>query len=165
MRRDKKMNNSSNKTYVDILKDSYNNPNVSISREQRYNLSTILLKTDRVSSDNILRIAGMLNRKPDDSYFIVYGLLMQYQDNSMENIESKTNKKLSLDDKSDALEESCQIISKNIQNKEFIDQIYKDIRLGNNIAKIYYPSQLKKDLIQLQNFSLMINKLKTAEKF
>ncbi len=159
------MNNSSNKTYVDILKDSYNNPNVSISREQRCNLSTILLKTDRVSSDNILRIAGMLNRKPDDSYFIVYGLLMQYQDNSMENIESKTNKKLSLDDKSDALEESCQIISKNIQNKEFIDQIYKDIRLGNNIAKIYYPSQLKKDLIQLQNFSLMINKLKTAEKF
>ncbi len=159
------MNNSSNKTYVDILKDSYNNPNVSISREQRCNLSTILLKTDRVSSDNILRIAGMLNRKPDDSYFIVYGLLMQYKDNSMENIESKTNKKLSLDDKSDALEESCQIISKNIQNKEFIDQIYKDIRLGNNIAKIYYPSQLKKDLVQLKNFSLMINKLKTAEKF
>ena len=160
------MKNTSEKTYKDILRDSYNNPSVSVSREQRYNLATNLLTiTDRVSSDNILRIAGMLNRKPDDSYFIVYGLLMQYKDNSMENIESKTNKKLSLDDKSDALEESCQIISKNIQNKEFIDQIYKDIRLGNNIAKIYYPSQLKKDLVQLKNFSLMINKLKTAEKF
>ena len=158
------MNNSSNKTYVDILKDSYNNPSVSISREQRYNLATDLLKTDRVSSDNIIRIASMLNRKPEDNYFIIYGLLMQYQDNSMENIDN-SNKKLSVDDKSDALEESCQIISKNIQNKEFIDQIYMDIRLGNNIAKIYYPSQLKKDLIQLQNFSLMINKLKTSEKF
>ena len=52
-----------------------------------------------------------------------------------------------------------------IENKEFMDQIYNDVRLGTNIEKIYYPKQLKKDLIQVKSFTAMLNKLKTSERF
>ncbi len=160
------MDNQDTKSYKNILKDSFENPNLSISREQRYELATGLLRAGRVSSDNIIKIASMLNRKPNDSYYITYGILMQYNDKSMEDLDSagKQNR-LSMEKKADALEESCQIISDNIENKEFMDQIYNDVRLGTNIEKIYYPKQLKKDLIQVKSFTAMLNKLKTSERF
>ena len=152
------------KSYKTILRDSFDNSEASVSPEQRYNLATELLRTGRVLSDNMIKIASMLNRRPEDYYYITYGLLMQFRDRLIENSDGHGNE-LSQEQKSDALEEACQIIQENVENKEFMDQIYKDIRLGSNIAKVYYPKQLKKDLIQIKNFDLMLNKLKTSERF
>lgn len=152
------------KSYKTILRDSFDNPEASVSPEQRYSLATELLRTGRVLSDNMIKIASMLNRRPEDYYYITYGLLMQFRDRIIENSDGRGNE-LSQEQKSDALEEACQIIQENVENKEFMDQIYKDIRLGSNIAKVYYPKQLKKDLIQIKNFDLMLNKLKTSERF
>ena len=152
-----------NTSYKSILKDSYKNPSVIVSHEQRYNLANALLRIGLVQSDNIIKIASMLTRYPEDSYYITYGLLMQYNRN-MEDFDNNNNK-LSQEKKSDALEEACQIIAMNIDNKEFINQVYLDIRLGTNIEKIYYPKQLRKELIQIKNFNVMINKLKTSERF
>ena len=152
-----------NTSYKSILKDSYKNPSVIVSHEQRDNLANALLHIGLVQSDNIIKIASMLTRYPEDSYYITYGLLMQYNRN-MEDFDNNNNK-LSQEKKSDALEEACQIIAMNIDNKEFINQVYLDIRLGTNIEKIYYPKQLRKELIQIKNFNVMINKLKTSERF
>lgn len=154
-----------NVNFKAILKNSYNNPDIRISPEQRFNLATNLLKLNRVLSDNIVTIASMLNRNPEDSYYITYALIMQFNDKNMRNFDERDNKELTFDKKADALEETREIISKNINNKDFIDQLYKDVRLGLNIAKLYYPNQLKKDLSQLKNFTEMLNILKTSERF
>ena len=157
------MKTNTEKTYKDILKESYDNPNLFITQDQRYSLAASLLRTDEISSKTILKIAMILNRKPEDSYFITYGLLMQYNENLM-NLE-KENTELSIDEKANALLETCKILSQNANNKEFMDQIYNDVRLGTNIAKVYYPKQLQKDLLQLQNFTAMLNELKRSERF
>ncbi len=154
---------TADKSYKDILRDSYGNPNITISQDQRYNLASSLLRADEISSNTILKIATILNRKPEDNYFITYGLLMQYHEDLMDL--EKENAKLSIDDKADALLETFKILTQNINNKEFMDQIYNDVRLGTNIAKAYYPKQLKKDLAQIQNFTAMLNELKRAERF
>ena len=151
------------KNYKNILKNSYSNPKPSVSYEQKSNLKNSLAKTGLASSDNILKIASILNRKSGDYYFITYALLVKYNDKSMVDINS--NKTLSANKKDDALEEACELISKNIDNKEFIDRIYTDIRLGSDIEKIYYPKQLKKELTQLKHFTTMLNKLNNSEKF
>ncbi len=145
-----------------LLKNSYENPDVQISREQRYNLRTELLSLGAVAADNVIKIASMLKRRSADNYYIIYAILTEYN-NATQTYDSQAI--LSRENKSDALEESCQIISNNIKNKEFIDQIYKDIRLGNNIEKIYYPNQLKKDLVQIRKFNEMLNVLNTSERF
>ncbi|MBR1544325.1 MAG: hypothetical protein IJ638_00060 [Alphaproteobacteria bacterium] len=160
------MDTSKNITdFKDVLKDSYNNPDVHVSREQRFNLAAVLLRFNRAISDDILTIASMLNRNPEDSFYITYAILMQFNDSNMLDFDNKKNETLTFDKKADALEESREIISKNINNREFIDQLYKDIRLGLNIAKIYYPKQLKNDLSQIKDFTEMLNILKTSERF
>ena len=73
------MNNQQG-VYKDKLKDTYLK-DIKISKEEKFDIANKLmnLKSQKLSN-NILSIAGMLNKHIDDTYFIVYAILNQYSE-------------------------------------------------------------------------------------
>ncbi len=157
------MNNQQG-VYKDKLKDTYLK-DIKISKEEKFDIANKLmnLKSQKLSN-NILSIAGMLNKHIDDTYFIVYAILNQYSE-KITDYSKDTEENLSDKQKIEGIEASKQIIEKNISNKEFINSVYKDIRSGANIEKIFFPKQLQKELNEMKGLIQMLETLKTSERF
>ena len=101
-----------------------------VSPNDYFNLGAGLMGISDSARDSIIAISSMLNRSKNDSFYIPYSLLKEYEDFQIDWDEDPATDTLSFKQKDEKLSFSVELIKNSMKNKPFIDSVYKMIRYG-----------------------------------
>ena len=109
-----------------------------------FRLSAGLMEISDTARNSIIAIASMLNRSKNDSFYIPYSLLKEYEDYQIDwDGGDPSRDTLDFKKKDEELFLSANLMKNSIENKPFIDAVYNMIRYGeapcpgNRDMKIY----------------------------
>lgn len=109
-----------------------------------FRLSAGLMEISDTARNSIIAIASMLNRSKNDSFYIPYSLLKEYEDYLIDwDGDDPSRDTLNFKKKDEELFLSANLMKNSIENKPFIDAVYNMIRYGeaqrpgNRDMKIY----------------------------
>jgi hypothetical protein len=85
----------------------------------------------------------------DDSYYIPYSLLIGYLGYQISKRDSDLS--MTFDEKDEILDISKDLLKANISNKEFISEIYNDLRTGKDFDIMLSPRKIRKTLEEKNN--------------
>ena len=109
-----------------------------------FRLSAGLMEISDTARNSIIAIASMLNRSKNDSFYIPYSLLKEYEDFQVDwDGGDPSRDTLDFKKKDEKLVLSANLMKNSIENKPFIDAVYNMIRYGeaprpgNRDTKIY----------------------------
>lgn len=138
--------NKERNIYIKELKYSYEHPeetNVDADRYLDFGRELIATNNEDLIS-SISQLSFALNRRKFDSFYIPYALFMNYNDATFDLRDPDYATTFSTKEKEKNLKKSLSILKTKLENKDFVDQLYKMIRRGDNIDIIYNPEKLKK---------------------
>lgn len=138
--------------YIKELKYSYEHPEETNVDAQRYlDFGRELIATKNEDLINtISKLSSVLNRRKFDSFYIPYALFMNYEDATFDLSDPDYTTTFSRKEKEKNLKDSINLLDKNVANKDFLDQLYKLIRRGDNIDIIYNPNKLNKLIADIE---------------
>lgn len=115
-----------------------------VRSDDYFRLSAGLMGISDSARNSIIAIASMLNRSKNDSFYIPYSLLKEYEDYLIDwDGDDPSRDTLNFKKKDEELFLSANLMKNSIENKPFIDAVYNMIRYGeaprpgNRDMKIY----------------------------